>query len=55
MKQRTATRRALQFEQRFAHLLWDCGVDLTGISGSQVFTGERNFTVKELEVFIVDQ
>jgi hypothetical protein len=27
----------------------------TGISGSQVFTGERNFTVKELEVFVVDQ
>jgi hypothetical protein len=26
----------------------------TGINGQQVFTGERNFAVKEIEVFVID-
>jgi hypothetical protein len=28
--------------------------NVTGINGQQVFTGEQYFTVKELEVFLVD-
>jgi hypothetical protein len=29
-------------------------VNDTGIEGNQVFTGESNFTVKEIEVFSID-
>jgi hypothetical protein len=29
-------------------------VNDTGINGTQVFTGERNFTVKEIEVFTIE-
>jgi hypothetical protein len=29
-------------------------VNDTGINGQQVFTGEYNFTVKEIEVFTIE-
>jgi hypothetical protein len=34
--------------------LWSSYVNDTGIAGSQVFTGELHFVVKEIEVFTIN-